>query len=292
MPKLPWEVLDSGVELSAAHTAQPWLPEGRENLNIPPSIEGKSGYPTPAQRENLNPGWFCSLQFSPLCPWAPRHILWGVTPSLLSGDEFLSAQRSEVKLGRQRCRTCVHFQWTNPSSWACPALWGLLLFLTLLFKGRPGSTWAGPPPDLLKCAFLQCFCEAGIHNRKKKKSWRKICVWTPLIVFGAGWFWLSPSSVSPVGIEQHWIKPYQWCCVFYVVLIKTLTLICIKMGDSCSEPASGCPMHRGHSWMSGLGSSPPLRWDLKAAELGPKAASFGNLQPNLQPNMGLAIEKL
>lgn len=43
-----------------------------------------------------------------------------------------------------------------------------------------------------------------------------------------------------------WIKSsISVTSIFYAVLINTLTVICIKMADSCSKSASICPVHRG-----------------------------------------------
>lgn len=96
----PWVLLTlhrgKCKETWISHPAQPWLPEGSVNVDI---------LPQPV------PGRLCSLHSPfPSLPVGSQVGVYGVTPSLLSGGEPLPAQRSEVTLGKQRCKTCVRFQ--------------------------------------------------------------------------------------------------------------------------------------------------------------------------------------
>jgi len=82
-----------------------------------------------------------------------------------------------------------------------------------------------------------------------------------------------------------WIKPSSSLpSMFYAVLINTLTVICIKMADSCSKPASICPVHRGVAGhadapgstpgcVNGIKSSHEMR--SKSSRAWRKASAFG-----------------
>lgn len=141
--------------------------------------------------------------------------------------------------------------------------------------------------------FSLVLCGRNIQQEKKKEkkiqSPKKNLSSTPLAVFWCGCYLPQKDAMSPLNKKPAalWVKPpVRVGGISYAVLINTLTAICIKMADSCSKPASICPVHRGgywicrctrkHPWVSEW--DPGLTWEeaKKQADLGPKLGSLGS----------------
>lgn len=137
--------------------------------------------------------------------------------------------------------------------------------MTLLFKTRPKyhmSRGLSSPRPARMCFFPPLFLWGrNMPQEKNPKSKEKFVVFvfdTFNCVLGWQLFAWAPEQCpqkDPVLSLNNkpaalWIKPsISVSSIFYVVLINTLTVICIKMADSCSKPASICPMHRGGYWI-------------------------------------------